>query len=109
MAVDATKLQFWSEHNENWRASGLSQRAYCEREAISLAAFGYWRGRVTAGTQAAKRKAKKRPGGLTLVPVRVAGQSGAEAVVLRGQAGWELRLPGTVDPSWLAAVLKVLS
>ena len=26
-----------------WRESGLSQRAFCEREGVSLATFSYWR------------------------------------------------------------------
>lgn len=26
-----------------WRESGLSQRAFCKREGISLATFSYWR------------------------------------------------------------------
>ena len=26
-----------------WRESGLSQRAFCEREGINLTTFSYWR------------------------------------------------------------------
>ncbi len=36
-----------------WRQSGLSQRAFCEREDISLATFSYWRGKELRGEQQA--------------------------------------------------------
>ncbi len=28
---------------EQWRTSGLTQRAFCEREGVKLATFAYWR------------------------------------------------------------------
>ena len=52
---------------------------------------------------------KKPAGSLTLVPVRVAGKPSDETIVLRALAGWELRLPLTVDPVWLTDILKRLS
>ena len=44
-------------------------------------------------------------GGLTLVPVRVAGKPRDETIVLRTLTGWELSLPLTVDPVWLTDIL----
>ena len=32
-----------------WRESGLSQRAFCKREGISLATFSYWRRKELRG------------------------------------------------------------
>ena len=32
-----------------WRESGLSQRAFCKREGISLATFSYWRQKELRG------------------------------------------------------------
>ncbi len=36
----------WRRLIERQRASGLSQAAYCERESVSLASFGYWQRRL---------------------------------------------------------------
>jgi hypothetical protein len=35
-------------HNltERWQRSGLTQRAFCEREGIKLSTFTYWRGKA---------------------------------------------------------------
>ena len=32
-----------------WRRSGLSQRAFCERDGIKLATFSYWRAKERRG------------------------------------------------------------
>jgi hypothetical protein len=39
-------MAFWRDHWDAWAASGVSQRAYCARHGLSLAAFGYWRNRI---------------------------------------------------------------
>ncbi|MFB9067826.1 IS66 family insertion sequence element accessory protein TnpA [Pseudofulvimonas gallinarii] len=33
----------WAAHVAAWQSSGLSQSAYCRRQGLSLASFGYWR------------------------------------------------------------------
>lgn len=43
VGTKSAKEKFWQEHIAEWRASGLSQRVYCHRQKIALAAFGYWR------------------------------------------------------------------
>ena len=37
------KEKYWQEHIAEWKASGLSQRVYCQRNLLALATFGYWR------------------------------------------------------------------
>lgn len=51
---------------EGWKASGLTQRAYCERELISLKTFARWRQRL-----AEQRALQERP--VRLVPIRISG------------------------------------
>lgn len=108
MGRDTTKLQYWGEHIERWQASGLGQRAYCVREGIKWPTFDYWRRQLLSDVGRATAK-QQTTGALTLVPVQVAGEPSAEPLVLRGLAGWELRLPRTIDPAWLADVFKRLS
>lgn len=49
---------------DGWKESGLTQRAYCERESISLKTFARWRRRL--GEQSAPQV---RP--VRLIPVRI--------------------------------------
>ncbi len=109
MARDTTKLQYWTEHIKNWQASGLAQRAYCEREGLKWPMFDYWRRQLLAKASVVKLAKKKSIGTLTLVPVRVAGKPDHDAIVLYSPAGWELRVPIAIDPAWLTDVLKRLS
>lgn len=108
MARDTTKLVYWGEHIKNWQASGLAQRAYCLREGIKWPTFNYWRRQISSETHT-QQLAKKPAGGLTLLPVRVAGKPSDAAIVLNGLAGWELRVPIAVDPAWLTDIPKRLS
>ena len=39
----AAKERFWQRHIAGWKASGLSQRAYCHNNHLAVATFGYWR------------------------------------------------------------------
>ncbi len=38
----------WKEHSEAWKASGLTQEAYCEQEGISYNSFVYQHNRLTS-------------------------------------------------------------
>jgi hypothetical protein len=43
VGAKSTKEKFWQEHIAEWKASGLSQRVYCQRNLLAVATFGYWR------------------------------------------------------------------
>jgi len=42
-ATDSELVEAWRETLREFEASGLSQRAFCEAEDLSLSTFGYWR------------------------------------------------------------------
>lgn len=44
--TNSDKHNYWQQHIDVWQRSGLTQKAYCERENLSLAQFGYWRRRL---------------------------------------------------------------
>jgi hypothetical protein len=52
MKEEGERERYWQAHRVAWQSSGLSQRAYCQREGLSFSAFGYWRSRVKAMGQA---------------------------------------------------------
>lgn len=42
--------QYWQEHDEACRRSGLTRTAYCQQHHLSLKTFAYWRHRLKAET-----------------------------------------------------------
>lgn len=95
---NAEREQVWQERVVQWRASGLSQRAYAIEQGYPVRQVGYWVRRLT-GAQAVA----------TLLPVRVAPVAAeVRAISLRSERGWTLTLPGDVPASWLAELIKAL-
>ncbi len=107
---DKTKLQQWTQRIKDWESSGVTQRAYCEREGLKYGTFDYWRRQIRSAGAAVKPKTKpasaKR---LTLVPVHLSGQALSASMRLHSPGGWQLELSGTVDTLWLASLLRQLS
>jgi len=46
MKASKEKQDFWKEHLENWKASNISQRKYCEENRINKNTFHYWCQRI---------------------------------------------------------------
>ena len=40
------KKVFWQQQIRNWKASGLSQKQFCRRQALALSTFSYWKRRI---------------------------------------------------------------
>ncbi|MCP8689010.1 IS66 family insertion sequence element accessory protein TnpA [Marinobacterium sedimentorum] len=45
---DELKEAFWHQHLEAWKASGLTQRAYCQEQGLTPYRMTYWKGRLAA-------------------------------------------------------------
>ena len=71
----AERARLWARYIEGWKASGLTQRAYCEHESISYDSFKRWRQHLRG--QRGQRNAAAR-----FVPVSV---QSAPAPRLRAQ------------------------
>ena len=41
-----TKKDYWQQQIRNWKASGLSQKQFCRRQALALSTFAYWKRRI---------------------------------------------------------------
>ena len=61
--------RFWQRHLQRWRQSGLTQVQYCRQQRLSAAAFGWWKGQLSAGSSPC---IKPKRG----VPDEIADQSG---------------------------------
>jgi len=75
----------WAERIESWKASGLKQLVFCQREGIGYDSFKRWRHRLDG--QAVRRRGSRA----TLVPLKVV----ATSVKKRAEGGsMEVRLHG---------------
>jgi len=92
------RQKVWEERVAQWRASGLSQRAYAIEHGFPIRQVGYWVRRLA--------KVSSVP---SLLPVRVAPAVSLVATIsLRNERGWTLSLPSEVPASWLAELMRAL-
>lgn len=94
--------EFWSRHVEAWRASGLTQRKYCNRHHLKPGTLGYW-------SSLLRRKATGSKGQLVEVGrVAVNQELKSRPIELVVEERYLLRLwPGT-DADHMREVLSVL-
>lgn len=96
--VNTEREAIWCERVEQWRTSGLSQRAFAIREGHPVRQMGYW-----------IRRLAKSPATPGLLPVRVAPAVRVPvAITLINERGWTLNLPNDVPASWLAELMRAL-
>lgn len=91
----------WKKHSEAWRASGITQQAYCDQEGISYKSFVYQHNRLMA-------RSKNAP--LNFIEAKV-----ESPVISRPVSGLQLMLPNgirigvdaEVNPVLLKTVLNI--
>jgi hypothetical protein len=92
-------VEYWGGHVEDWRASGLSQIAYCAQHGLNIKSFRRWRTKL-------QQSAAKAPS-LTLVPISVGTPATAPAIRLHSPGGWRIEL-AAANPAWLADLVRQL-
>ncbi|WP_035921298.1 IS66 family insertion sequence element accessory protein TnpA, partial [Legionella moravica] len=67
VSSNAYKQGFWKEHSESWKASGLTQQAYCEQEGVSYRSFVYQHNRLASQSKKASLKfIEAKPGSVAI-------------------------------------------
>ena len=106
--------EVWTERLRAFAASGLSRKEFCAAQGFHPYTLTAWKRRLgwPSGRPAetgAKRRGLPATSQMTFVPVQITAPVAATAVLtlLIGDRA-ELALPASVDPSWLAAVLRGL-
>jgi hypothetical protein len=92
--------EHWRELLGRWRASGLSQAAFCQRHGIAVWKLAWWRKRLASGGGVASA---------AFVPVKIVPAPlslGRLEVVLRN--GRRLRFAAELDPARLTAMVAPL-
>ncbi len=93
--------EFWSRHVRDWRASGLTQVAYCRRHHLAKGTLGYW----------ASTLKKPKASGCQLVEVGRAEakeQGQGSPIELVVERRYLLRLWPGMEPEHMRDVLAVL-
>lgn len=96
-----TRRAVWLGHVQAWHDSGLTQVAYCRQHDLKPKALAYW---IRRSRQASSGST------LTLVPltIQMPPAPSTAALCLQHPSGWQLSLPASVEPAWLAGVLRGL-
>jgi hypothetical protein len=92
---------------DRWETSGLSQKAFAEKEKIPYTTLLYWRRRLGKTTRGRVRK----PAAMTLAPVRIVpdGPRSGRAFELRTSSGLSISVPHGFDEAELRRLLAALS
>ena len=99
-----SRREFWARQVSAWRASGLSQQAYCAREGLRPSTFGWWRWRLSAS----RPSADPRPPAPRLVAVRLRQSAVASGFELALTGERRLHIPSDFDETALTRLLRVL-
>ena len=89
MVASATRKKEWQKLVTQWRAGGLSQRAFALEHGVTQREISYWSRSLTATAPL--------PG---FVPLRVMSTAAAVAISLRSERGWTLTLPHDVPAAF---------
>ena len=91
----------WRGHVEAWRASGGTQKAYCEQHGLKSHSLSYWHLRLTeeSGSTVAA-------GALTLIPAARVSDTAAStpSLSLHSPQGWRLEFATLPPVGWLTAL-----
>lgn len=97
MAKKSGKLEAWKKRRRDFQTSGLSRRAYCEKNKIKESTLDYWFSRI--------RKIEKNHGFIEVHPP-AGNTSTAELVVTAGK--YRIEINGSAGVSLLVQTLKAL-
>jgi len=98
--VKRQSAEFWEQHLEGWRQSGLTQVAYCASHGLGIKSFSRWLRKERDAAQTARLS-------LTLVPVSLDASATGSVVRLHSPGGWRVEFPAG-GASWLADLLRQL-
>jgi len=94
--------QTWEEHLRTWRASGLTQKEFCEKNGLSYWSFKSWAGKLKPGTR------KKRAAGLVRINLTRETEAAGERIEIRCNERMRIFVDGATPPERLAVIISAL-
>ena len=96
----AINRQRWSERIQDWKRSGLTQKAFCERHQLGLASFQRWRRILMTESKPAESSA------VTFLPVKLTTSMAPSLALLVDEL--RIEIPVGFDPVTLKLVVQVI-
>jgi len=96
--------QRWFEHIQEWKQSGLTQKAYCERHHLGTPSLQRWQRIFSANEQATSAK---RASPVTFVPVNII-EPDSSGLVLWINDNLRIEIPSHFDEGTLKRLVQVL-
>ncbi len=101
--------QFWAEHIQCWRDSGLSKAAYCKTHSLNSGNFYNWCSKLAKDSTTTPRvQAESTLKPLTLLPVSVDPSLHSTATVEVKRGHTVILLPTDLDPAIIARWLNAI-
>ena len=101
------KEGFWRLALREHQQSGLSIRAFCQRESLSEPAFYAWRKKIE--NRQSNNQSKPVSGLGKLLPVQIVDSADNHSLEIVTPGGFTLRCGDAVEPSRLAALIGVIA
>ena len=108
---DNQREAYWREVLDRQGHSGLSVKAFCDREHLAESSLYHWRRRISQRDQQAMADSPAKPAFLPVAvhqdhPAEAGGADGQIAIQLRG--GRVMRLAASMPMEQLAAILRAI-
>src|SRR5689334_8133393 len=97
------------EHIQQWKASGLTSRAYCQQHGLNLHTLRNWNKARSSRSDASSQVAAPASSHPACVAVTLTPTVSNVAVELLHHNGWRLCLPSAIEAVWLGQLLRQLS
>ena len=102
----------WRERVAAWRASGLTQAAFCREHGLAPAELSWWKHELARRDQAFKTESSPTPKRTTtrraFIPVRISPSPAREGFELVLRGGQTIRMGASFDETSLRRLLAVL-
>ena len=106
---ETARTVMWRRRIALWYESGLTQTAFAEEHGVQQRQISYWAKRLAAAPEIPGVLPVRIVPSLPVEPAAAVGAAAAAApIMLRSEQGWSLALPGDVNASWLAELMRGL-
>jgi hypothetical protein len=105
VAAQAERWELWKSHLAAWKASGLSQAAYCREQGVNPVQFSWWKRRQS---QAVPPRALRRPAFVAARIVASSEPARERRLTLELGGICRLEVAGELDAPFLATLVRLL-
>lgn len=95
----------WAEHVAAWKASGLTEAAYCRQHGLAEKSLGRWQGRQRDKLG----KHASASGALTLVQANIVRPEMAQSARIIAPQGWQLEFGALPPSAWVRKLVEGVS